>query len=107
MKNLNQSVMSRLKIVAVALIEAGTPNPTYNVVMVISGSPTSKGMPTGMDFTATTMAPVIRITLQETGSRSDKKTKYETLMLKNQLSRRKNNEMPSVLGLCLNSFIPL
>jgi hypothetical protein len=57
----------------------------------------------GTDFTATTMAPVTRMTLQDADSRSDKKTGYVTLMLKNHVNKRENSEMPSVLGLCLNS----
>src|SRR3989304_10023648 len=66
-KNRNQSVMSLDNIVAVAAIPAGTPSEVYSVVMVISGSPTSKGMPMDMDLTARTMAEVMRITLHETG----------------------------------------
>jgi hypothetical protein len=75
MKNLSHSVRIRFKIVAVALIPAGTPSEVYNVVIVISGSPTSKGIPTGMDFTASTMADVMRITLHDTGHLSDRKTR--------------------------------
>ena len=67
--------MSLDNIVAVAAIPAGTPSEVYSVVMVISGSPTSKGMPTGIDLTARTMAEVMRITLHETGCLSDRKTK--------------------------------
>ena len=88
MKNLSQSVMSLVSIVAVALIPAGTPSEVYRVVMVISGSPTSKGTPRGMDFTAKTMAEVMRITLHETGSLNDMKTKYGMLKLKIQASMR-------------------
>jgi hypothetical protein len=43
--------------------------------MVISGIPTSKGMPSGIDLTAKTIVEVIRITLHETGKSSDRKTK--------------------------------
>jgi len=75
MKNLSQSVMILFRMVAVALISAGTPREVYSVVMVISGSPTSKGIPIGIDFTANTMAEVMRITLHETGVLNDKKTR--------------------------------
>lgn len=53
MKNLSQSVSRRVKIVTVALIIAGTPKITSKVVRVISGRPTSKGTPIGIDLTAT------------------------------------------------------
>ena len=80
--------MSLVSIVAVALISAGTPSEVYRVVIVISGSPTSKGTPMGMDLTARTMAEVMRTTLHETGSLSDRKTKYGMLRLKIQVSAR-------------------
>jgi hypothetical protein len=53
MKNLSQSVSKRVKMVTVALTIPGTPKITSNVVRVISGRPTSKGIPIGMDLTAT------------------------------------------------------
>jgi hypothetical protein len=53
MKNLIQSVSRRVKIVTVALTIPGTPKITSNVVRVISGRPTSKGIPIGRDLTAT------------------------------------------------------
>ena len=74
-KNLNQRVSNLVSMVAVALIPAGTPSEVYKVVMVISGSPTSKGMPRGIDLTAKTIVAVMRTTLQETENRSDMKTK--------------------------------
>ena len=88
MKNRNQSVMSLDNMVAVAAIAAGTPNEAKRVVMVISGSPTSKGTPMGMDFTARTMADVMRMTLHETGCLSDRKTRYGMLRLKTQVIAR-------------------
>ena len=80
--------MSLVSMVAVALISAGTPSEVYRVVIVISGSPTSKGTPMGMDLTARTMAEVMRTTLHETGSLSDRKTKYGMLRLKIQVNAR-------------------
>ena len=88
MKNLSQSVISRVSIVAVALKSAGTPSEVYKVVMVISGIPTSKGMPKGMDLMAKTMVEVMRITPHETGYPNDMKTKYGMLKLKNQVIAR-------------------
>ncbi len=63
MKNLSQRVMILFSMVTVALISKGTPSKVYRVVMVISGSPTSKGTPIGIDFTASTIEDVIRIVL--------------------------------------------
>jgi len=80
--------MSLVSIVAVALIPAGTPSEVYRVVMVISGSPTSKGIPRGMDLTARTMAEVMRIKLHDTGKLSDMNTKYGMLKLKTQVIER-------------------
>jgi hypothetical protein len=80
--------MSLDSIVAVAAIPAGTPSEVYSVVMVISGSPTSKGTPMGIDLTAKTMADVMRITLHETGYLSDRKTRYGMLKLKTQVIAR-------------------
>ena len=80
--------MSRVSIVAVALIPAGTPIEVYRVVIVISGIPTSKGMPRGMDFTAKTIVEVMRITLHDTGNLSDMNTKYGMLKLKIQVIER-------------------
>ena len=67
MKNLSQSVIIRTNIVAVALNPAGMPIEVYKVVIVISGMPTSKGIPKGIDLTARTIVEVTRITLNETG----------------------------------------
>ena len=88
MKNLSQSVMRRVSIVAVALMSAGTPSEVYKVVMVISGIPTSKGMPRGIDLTAKTIVEVMRITPHETGCPNDMKTKYGMLKLKTQVIAR-------------------
>ncbi len=75
MKNRSQSVSTLFKIVAVALISGGTPRDMYKVVMVISGRPTSKGIPPGIDLTASTMADVMRIVLKATVVLKDKKTR--------------------------------
>jgi hypothetical protein len=88
MKNLSQRVMRRVSIVAVALMSAGTPSEVYRVVMVISGIPTSKGMPRGIDLTAKTIVDVIRTTPHETGYHNDMKTRYGMLKLKNQVIAR-------------------
>jgi hypothetical protein len=63
-KNLNHNVKSRIKIVAVAPIATGTPKPCRRIVKAISGKPTSNGMPTGIDFTATKIAEITNIALQ-------------------------------------------
>lgn len=75
MKKRSHNVRSLLRIVAVALKPAGAPSAVYRVVMVISGSPTSKGIPMGMDFTANTIAVVMRTVLQETGHLNARKTR--------------------------------
>ena len=82
--------MSLVSIVAVAHIPAyGSPiSEVYRVVMVISGSPTSKGTPIGTDLTAKTMAEVMKITLQDTGNLSAMNTKYGMLKLKTQVIAR-------------------
>lgn len=85
MKNLSQSVSSLERIVAVAAVAGSMLKAMYNVVMVASGIPTSKGIPTGIDFTARTIAAVIVIMLQETEIPSDMKTKYCMLRLKIQV----------------------
>ena len=64
MKNRNHKVSSRIRIVAVALVSAGTPNSISRVVMVISGKPTSNGMPSGIDFTVPKTAQIISIVPQ-------------------------------------------
>ncbi len=56
MKNLSHNVRILIKIVTVAAISPGTPTQTNNVVSVISGRPTSKGTPIGMDFAAVKIA---------------------------------------------------
>lgn len=53
--------MTLLSIVDVAAISGGTPTDAYRVIMVISGSPTSNGIPTGIDLTAMTIDVVTRI----------------------------------------------
>src|SRR3989304_5236135 len=73
--------------------------------MVISGRPTSKGMPMGTDLTATTMAEVIRMMLHETGSLSDRKTREGMLRLKTQVKAREKSEETRGLGLFLYSLI--
>lgn len=105
MKNRSHSVRSRLRIVAVAAIPAGTPRDTYRVVIVISGSPTSKGIPTGIDFTAKTMAVVMRITLHETGVLNAKNTRYVVLRLKTHVTDRPSRDSTSGLGLRPNFFM--
>lgn len=62
--------------VAVAAIAGSMLKAIYSVVMVASGMPTSKGIPTGIAFTANTIAAVIVIMLQETEMPSDLKTRY-------------------------------
>jgi hypothetical protein len=68
MKNLNQNVGSLIRIVAVKLISPGTPKIIRSVERVISGKPTSKGTPMGMDFTAVKIADVTSIALQHAHS---------------------------------------
>ena len=64
MKNLNHKVKILISTVAVALVLAGIPTRIRRVVSVISGKPTSKGMPKGIDFMVvkieniTSMAPM-------------------------------------------------
>ena len=88
MRNLSQSVRSLVSIVEVALIPAGTPSEVYKVVMVISGIPTSNGMPKGIDLTANTIVEVIRITPHDTGNPNDMKTKYGMLKLRTHVTAR-------------------
>ena len=83
MKN-NHNVMILVSIVAVAAHAPGTPIEMKRVVITASGSPTSNGIPTGIDLTAKNMAEVTRIMLHETGCPSDTKTRYGMLRLKNQ-----------------------
>ena len=64
MKNLNHTVKSLVNMVAVALTSGGTPNRIYSVDIVISGKPTSKGTPKGIDLTTTTMEHVTITALQ-------------------------------------------
>ena len=87
-KNLSQRVSNLVSMVAVALIPAGTPSEVYRVVIVISGSPTSKGTPRGMDLMANVIVAVISITLQEMENRSDIKIKYGMLKLRIQVIPR-------------------
>ena len=76
MKNLSQTVMILVRIVAVAAMLGGTPKIMYSVDMVISGNPTSKGTPSGTAFTAATTEHVTIITLQWIdGSPIDQNTK--------------------------------
>ena len=67
--------MILLSIVDVAATPGGTPNDAYIVVMAISGSPTSNGIPTGIDLIATTIDVVTRITPHETLNPNERKTK--------------------------------
>ena len=67
--------MILLSIVEVAAIPGGTPTAVYTVVMAISGSPTSNGIPTGIDFMATTIDVVTKTTPQDTSYPSEMKTK--------------------------------
>ena len=71
MKKRNHSVIILASMVAVAATAGSTPIAIYRVVMAASGIPTSKGIPIGMDFTAKTMAAVMRIILHETGYPND------------------------------------
>jgi hypothetical protein len=64
MKNLNHNVRSRQRIVAVKLTLYGTPKSISKLERVISGRPTSKGTPTGIDFTAAKIVEIINIALQ-------------------------------------------
>jgi hypothetical protein len=67
MKNLNHNVRSLIKIVTVALIcgvISFPPTIMNKVVSVISGRPTSKGIPIGMDFAAAKMEDITRIAPQ-------------------------------------------
>ncbi len=75
-KNRSQSVSSLDRIVAVAAISGATLKAMYRVVIVASGMPISKGIPAGIDFTAKTIAAVIVIMLQDTGTLRDMKTRY-------------------------------
>lgn len=65
-KNLSQNAGSLIKIVAVKLMSLGTPNTIRSEERAISGSSTSNGTPTGMDFMATEIAEVTSIALQLT-----------------------------------------
>jgi uncharacterized protein involved in propanediol utilization len=57
-KKINHNVTARLSNVAVALMSGGTPRAMNSVVMVISGIPTSKGIPTGIALIAATIEAV-------------------------------------------------
>ena len=65
-KNLNHTVRILFKIVAVASVLNGISGRSamYNVDMVISGNPASKGTPKGMAFRATTIERVTIMMLQ-------------------------------------------
>ena len=77
-----------LSTVEVAAISGGIPTATYRVIIVISGSPTSNGIPTGIDLTAMTIDVVTRIAPHETLNPNERKTKYGMIMLAIQLRAR-------------------
>lgn len=105
MKNLSHTVKILFKMVAVALTSGETPKKMYNVDMVISGNPASKGTPSGMDFTATTIEHVTIIMLQRIGEPKDKNTRYVTARLKSHEKTYKDSDVKRVFGACPYSFI--
>jgi hypothetical protein len=107
MPNRSQSVMILLRIVTVAHMPAASipSSDVYRVVMVISGKPTSKGMPTGIDLTATTMLLVMSTTLHGILTSNDKKTKYGTAMLHSQFAAISPVGSKSASGLRVSSFM--
>ncbi len=64
MINLNHNVRILIKIVTVALVCGGTPTKMNKGVSVISGRPTSKGTPIGIDFAAAKIEHITSIAPQ-------------------------------------------